>query len=336
MSFSAIGDLAAAFVFNRNMTASKRAVSKLSEEFTTGFARSARDATNGDFSAVSDWSRRISIEKTRLNTLSDAINRTSVKQAMLGALEERATDVANDFSVMLSAGPNLRVSDAAASAKGALAQLVATVNTPVAGQMVFSGAASTTPALIEVDDLIATARTVVAGASSAQDAIDALDVWMADSLSGFESVAYLGSSADASEVRLSDRETINVPGTARGNEIKTLVRNLLVGTLAGDSTLSIGGNGPRVLLQEASLGLRNAGTALVGLGGEIGYVEERLASAKASSAAEISTAERFMLDTLGVDQFETATRLRNAQDQLDRIFAISARNARLSLMEYLR
>ena len=63
--------------------------------------------------------------------------------------------------------------------------------------------------------------------------------------------------------------------------------------------------------------------------------EARLDAAVTRNSAETSALEMTRADLIGVDSFETATRLEASQTQLETLYAITARMQRLNLADYL-
>ena len=68
----------------------------------------------------------------------------------------------------------------------------------------------------------------------------------------------------------------------------------------------------------------------------IGTVESRIEDAKIINSAEGAALDLARSEMLGVDPYETATKLENTQTQLETLYALTARLSRLSLVDFLR
>lgn len=335
MSFISIGDLASSFSLNRDANTTSKAIDKLTKEFTTGLTNDIRQAVNSDFSAVSDHRRSISILGTREKTLTESLHKADMKQNILERIGDDIVQFANDASISLSSNQDGQIEAMSNRAGQSLQQLISSVNSTAAGSALFSGAATKQAALADYDDLMNSVRTAVAGSVTATDVISSLDAWMSDPVAGFPVSGYLGSPDDAGPIRVSDTYRVALPGTARDGAIKSSVYGFLLGALASDPSLNLQASVQRSLMDTAASELRSSDQEITTLRGEIGYTQDLLTRAKVKTSYEKSMSEQFMLDALGVDQYETATRLQGAQDQLERIYTLTARSAKMSLLEFL-
>jgi flagellar hook-associated protein 3 FlgL len=335
MSFISIGDLASSFSLNRDAKTTSRSIDKLTKEFTTGQTSDVRKAVNSDFSAISGHRRNITILGSREKTLTESLHKADMKQNILEKLGDDIIKFANDTSISLSSNQDGQIEAMSRRAGESLQQLISSVNSTVAGNVLFSGAATKQAALADFDDLMTSVRTAVAGSVTATDVIAKLAAWMSDPASGYPVAGYLGSADDAGPIRVSETYRVELPGSARDGAIKSSVYGFLLGALASDPSLNLQSSVQRSLMETSASALRNSDQEVTKLRGEIGYTQDLLTRAKVKTSYEKSMSEQFMLDALGVDQYETATRLQGAQDQLERIYTLTARSAKMSLLEFL-
>ncbi|PQO24558.1 flagellar biosynthesis protein FlgL, partial [Rhodobacteraceae bacterium WD3A24] len=78
------------------------------------------------------------------------------------------------------------------------------------------------------------------------------------------------------------------------------------------------------------------GPALGALEGRVGAAEARVERAAARNSAEATAMESARNDLVGRDPFETASALQETTARLEKIYTVTARLSRLSLLEFLR
>lgn len=336
MNFSSIGDLANSLLLNRQGYAVRSTMNRLSTELTTGLKSNVKEAVRGDYAAIADWEASISRAQVREKTLSEHLAKATTKGEVLAATGMDLIDLANSIDLVQaskSAQGSVRISE---NAKGVLEDFVNRLNTKVAGQSVFSGVQTEGSALQPHNTLLSQAKTAIGGAVTVSDVYAQLDAWLNDPLSGYSATIYTGAPDDAQNVRLDDTTSIAIPGRGDDDAVKSVMRGLIVAGLATDTDLAFGGQMQAQLLTQASSDLRNADSALTDLQASIGYAESRIEAAKTGAASQIATFKQLRLDVLAADPYETATKLQSAELQLEKIYALTARSARMSLMEYLR
>lgn len=336
MSFSSIGDLASSLLLNRSGIEARRSIDTLSKELTTGLKSDVTAAVRGDYSGVADWEARISQGLVREKTLSEGLSRASVKGEVLDTASQSLTQLANDIDLIGASGQPQGIRQVSGAATGALEDFVNRLNTRVAGQSVFSGTATDQPAFARSSDILASAKAALSGALTVTEIDTRLNNWMNDAVAGFPAIAYLGNSDDGPSVRLSANAAIGIPGRGDDDAIKFALRDLIQVSLATDADLAFTDQVQNLVLKGASVDMRNGSAQLIDLQARIGYTESRLEGAKAATSAEIASARQMRLSSLAADPYETATRLQNAELQLEKIYALTARSAGMSLMEYLR
>jgi flagellar hook-associated protein 3 FlgL len=81
--------------------------------------------------------------------------------------------------------------------------------------------------------------------------------------------------------------------------------------------------------------LAEGATDRAGIAARVGIAEGRIAAAEARHAADDTAYSLARLELVAVDDYEAATALTEAEQQLETLYAITARLARLSLSEYL-
>jgi flagellar hook-associated protein 3 FlgL len=172
--------------------------------------------------------------------------------------------------------------------------------------------------------------------ATVDDVVQGVKDWMNDPVAGYQAIAYLGSTDDPSPIRLTSNRTISETSKADHEALQAVVENLILATLSSDETFAPSEIIQVDLLQTSSNGLRSADASLIELRASLGFVEAELERQKVKTSAETSTLEQLRANVLGIDEYEVASKLQETELQLEKIYAITARSARMSLLEYLQ
>ena len=90
------------------------------------------------------------------------------------------------------------------------------------------------------------------------------------------------------------------------------------------------------MLRKTGEGLFSAGDELVKLQADVGAAQEHIEDVTARNSARKASLSIARNELLAADPYETSIRLQSAQSQLESLFSVIARNARLSLVNYLQ
>ncbi len=336
MPFNSIGDLASSLMLNQASTRAKRSLMQLSQELTSGVTTDTRGALRNDLSKQMDWEHSLSANGVLNRTLSESIVKVQAKQDALGTINETLASFANDVSATVLSGSTTATSTLAQSAGGMLDQMLTALNAQAAGQSLFSGSANNRASMASSEEILASIKASLGAPSTVSDVVQGVRDWMSDPVEGFQANAYNGSDESTSPIRLSSNRTIGESLRADHPAFQTILENLVVATLSADETLAPSPASQADLLQVAADGLRSVETQIIELRANLGFVESELVKAKVRVGAEISTTQQIRAETLGIDEYEVASKLQQTELQLEKIYTMTARSAQMSLLEYLR
>jgi flagellar hook-associated protein 3 FlgL len=224
---------------------------------------------------------------------------------------------------------------AASAARMALDGARTALSATIAGKALFSGTATDRPPLVSIEMMIATLTPLVAGATNADQIADAINAAFHAPGGPFETQFYLGATSAQGAPLDGDQRAATLP-TAADPAIRSLLSGLTMAALAGDDSLSLSQDQRQALARHASLTLFNAGPGLTGLQANLGEAEARLDTLQTRLTGERSALDLARESLIGVDSFEAAGKLQEAQTRLEVLYAVTARTSRLSLVEYLR
>ncbi|MGH1576163.1 hypothetical protein [Planktotalea sp.] len=308
---------------------------QLSQELTSGLTSDTGQALRNDFSIQMSWERSIASSRVREQTLAEALTRIEIKQAALSSISDSVGQLANDADLALANGTTRGLAAISQNAKDKLDQTISNLNVQSAGKFLFSGSQTNQAALASKQDILASVVAAISGASTATDVLSGVESWMNDPVDGYPAIAYVGGAESSAKIRLSGDRSIEENSRADDQGLQKAVQGLILASLAMDPQVGLSNDGRALLLKSAAEEMRVAEGQVVEMQASLGYIEAEVVKNKTQATTEISLAEQLRTSTLGIDQYETASKLQQAELQLEKIYAMTARSQRLSLLEYL-
>lgn len=330
MNFTTLGDMAQRLAANRLSTNLQGDLLRLTTELTTGVTSNPSEHRASDFRYLSAVEHRTRTALAHETATSEA---SAFAAAMQAALERIQTGTQNLSSDLLTAseGPEEGHAAVAEAAKQTLAELVSALNTSFAGRSLFAGNATNSAAVISADDLLLAVQDAVAGAQSIADIQSAVTEFFT-SPDGFQTLAYIGSDEPLSAFQLGEHERVQLNMRADAQELQDLLAST---ALAAISTEFDSIETTKALQEQAGLALQRDQGNLTALRADLGFAESRIEEIGVAIAAE-RTALGFARESLlGVDEYETATKLENTQFQIEALYTVTSRLSGLSLLGYL-
>ncbi|MFC3612657.1 flagellin [Lutimaribacter marinistellae] len=334
MTMTSVGDLARGLMLKTRSAEIRSDVERLSKELSSGRVSDVSAHLAGDYSHVTDIERGMSrldafrISGTEARLFADAM------QAGLTRVADRSSGLSTVLLQADSAGMAGQHGILATEARGALEDMISSLNTRVGGRSVFAGVATDSTPLPQADILLARLKEALEGAGSARDAIEKAQDWFQDP-AGFATL-YGGSDTALSAMQVSERETVALDLTVMDPALRDGLMAAAVAALNDDPALSLSMEQRGVLARELGVALANTGDKVIGLQGKVGAAQDRIGQAAARNAAARSSLEIARNELIGADPYDTATRLQAAQGQLDALYSVTVRNAQLSLVNYLK
>ena len=336
MSMITLGDLAQSFMLRRHNVTTRQEVSRLAEEVATGRTADVAGRLSGAFSYLADIERNLGTLQGFRTSTSEAGTFAAGMQAALG----RVQDVGSDLSTRLieRAGSDIAAVTTAVGrdAADSLDRIVSALNTQIGGRSLFAGKATATAPLVSAEVLRAGMAAAAAGQTTAEGVQSALDAWFDTASGGFQSLAYTGAGSGLDPFHLGPHETVDLDLTANSDAIKAVLKQVGLATLAADQGLALAPEVRDDLMRRSAEGLIAVQADLTGLRADLGFAEARIEDSRVRQAAEASSLEIARNALLGVDPFDVATRLADAQQRLESLYAVTARLSRLTLSDFLR
>lgn len=255
-------------------------------------------------------------------------------QTALGTVDNLAGNLSNSL-ISISTGGTASLIDAAGKdAEQKLQTTLSVLNTRFGDRTLFAGQATTGAAIVDSDTLLSALTAAVSGAVSAQDVETTVNTWFA-SPSGYDAIAYQGGDALAS-LAIAPGEEARIDVTAKDPALRDTIKGLALAALLNRGVLAGQSAGRQDLARRAGLSLLENKTDRTNVAARMGLVEAQIDAAATRNSNETSALQIARNGITEADPYETATRLDETQAQLEKIYALTARLSRLSLLDYLK
>ncbi|MDO5657336.1 MAG: hypothetical protein Q4G36_03315 [Paracoccus sp. (in: a-proteobacteria)] len=337
MNFPTIGDLARVLAIREGNSSLKSTITRLSHEVSTGRVQDVARHLSGDLIHLSSLEAQISAAQTYRQAAAETASVADAMQNVLGQLQDMVTGTATIWLSETTLGASSTRLTAAEQARGMLYTAVQSLNGAVGGRFLFAGEAFDKPPLPSASAFMAMIDDLTAGLDSADDAIEAINNWFAggpdeDSYLG---QAYSGSLAPPSAVAIDGSTRVTLAPDAASDGIRELLRGLAIATVAANDAFASNGTAQRDLLAAAGNGLLEANSGLVSMRSGLGQAQRGIELSMARNAAltTVLTIERNGL--VEADSYDAASKLVQAEAQLEALYVLTRKMAGLSLVRHL-
>ncbi|MBP9048184.1 MAG: flagellin [Tabrizicola sp.] len=332
MTRISVGDASLTNILARQGADLRGQVQRASQEVASGQHADIGAVLRGDFSpllAVNASLARLAAYKS--NT-ADAAVQTAAQQAAISGLSGLASGISTTLLAARNSTP-VQIDTLAADAKGRLASAIGLLNTQASGRAVFSGVATGTAPLGALEDMLTALQTAASGATTAGQVTAAVNGWFADPL-GFG--AFYQGGGPLSPSPITAGEAADLSTTAMDPALRDTLAGFAMAALIDRGVLAADATERGRLAQQAGQQLASTADARITLQARIGTVEAQIEVARSRNSAEETSLDILRSEIGSVDPYEAGTRLETIRSQLESLYLVTARVARLSLAEYLR
>lgn len=333
MSLVSFGDLAQSNLMRRHTTEAKVAIARLSQELTTGQSADIARHVSGDLGPV------LALDATLARLAGyGAITRelglfAGAMQTGLGVVADVALSAANGLIAASGTAATTHVNTAAAAAHSALKSVISALNTRFGDRTLFAGVDTTGQAMADTDTWLASLEATLGTPADVAAVEAAVDAWFA-APAGFGATAYQGAAA-LSAVPVASGEAVALDVTANDPAIRETLKGLAMAAMLDRGAFSGQDALRNAVAQRAGELLLASETDRAQLSARLGAAEAQIETAATRNEAEASSLKIARAEMLEIDPYEAATRLQDAETQLQLIYTITARISRLSLADYL-
>jgi len=334
--FAGMSDLSQSWSLQRHSRNLRSDFDKTATELTTGLKTSGEIARAGDTGRVLGIDRSLSlIDRFRQSTSVGAL-RLETTQSALQSIRTLGKDISLGILSLVDQDSFQTTDIQAEQAVTALQSAVSNLNTHVAGQSLFAGAATDTAAVVDAATLQADVEAILSAAPDVPTALANIDFYFNDPTGGYLTASYLGDTQDGPDITIGEGETVAMTVRADDATIREALRNLAI--IAALSNDAYGGtmSEVRLLLKDAAETGLNTDLNLTKMQEKVGFAQERVEAAAARNNAERTRLQVARNDLASVDPYEAASRFEELQSQIETLYTVTARRSSLSLVNFLR
>lgn len=330
-----IGDLAQTFLLRARNTQLQRQNQTLLQEMSSGQAADPVKHLDGDMGQLVTIDRDLAVLESHRQSTSEAQFNVTAMQSALARVQDIGAELANSAISKTAVKTDSHVSLMSNQAFHSLEDIVSAMNARPAGRAMFAGTQVEGPALASAQDMRALALSELGGTTTASDVLDALDLVFDANGGAFETSVYLGGDTGLAPLQLGEGEAVQLDIRADNPAAREVLKYTVALAVASDPALGLDTDQRNELTKQAGVGLLGAQGAMTDLRANLGYAEQRIDKASTRVASELATLEQARNDLVSVDPFKTATDLETTQSQIEMLYMLTARSARLNLASFL-
>lgn len=335
MALQSIGDLAQDFMLRRQSVSLKREMERLTREVSTGQAADIARHLSGHLQPLADIERALGLNEAHGQAAQLAATDARLMQTALETVETAAQTLAERTLAASHAPGALPPGLVANEARAALGTMISALNGSSAGRALFGGDRVERAPLADADILLAELRAAISGAGDRAAFEAAVDTFFDTPDGGFGSGIYRGGTGAATGYDLGAGESVALQITAGDPALRAQIKQTAMAALLDDDTLPLASAERKALAQDLGRALLSGQDGVIGLRATLGNAEARIAQAQSRVAAEKTGLGIARNDLVSVDLFEAATALEGVQFQLETLYTLTARTARLNLAAFL-
>jgi len=336
MTWLSLGSLALPHQLQRQGVQLRNEISQLGVELTSGQSSDPAQHLRGETGALSVLTARLSRLDAYEQNARMLSARAEITQTALGRANSARERVSSGMlAASVVSADSASLTSAGVAAQGALQDVITSLNQRFGGQALFSGVATDATPLPDVASLMGAVLPLVSGLDSAAAVSSAVQSAFMSPGGLFETSLYQGGDV-ASGALLDTGSNAPAQPTAADPALRGLLAGLVTSALTADPAMSLGLDQRRALAQSGAEALLGNASGLSALQGQIGETQALLDGKLLQYQTEQDALTTARQDLIGIDPYKAATRLEEARTQLETLYTVTARTARLSLAEYLR
>lgn len=335
-NFISVGDLSRSVLLRQAGTQLKSRLATLTEEAATGLRSDVPAALNGQLGRLAQIQDRLTLLQVHRQAAGAAQAELEGLQTATESLQTIGTRMGLGLQSAGTTADSTSLDVRSEEATEDFHSAVRLLNVSAGGRYVLSGTAVDTPPLSHPAGILADAKARLAGLTTPDQIVSALDTWLAapEGAGGFADAHFQGNT-EAREMPIAPGETVRQDQTALAAPFRDLLGGLALGALATDPALGLTRSQSAALMVEAGLRVAAATSALTPWRADLGLQEGAVERAMTRNAAETTALSLARSDMLAADPYETASALSEAETSLQNLYALTARLSRLSLTDYL-
>ena len=210
--------------------------------------------------------------------------------------------------------------------------LISALNRNSPSGFLFSGNKTNQVPFPKAKDIIDQIKDFSFGSKSKEDLEDKLHDWFDGLSSPFQHDIYKGSQTGIKTFQISPDMSVSLEFRANDLQFRNLLKSAALAIVA--TTGSFSKNEQKNALKFAAEGLLSANDALIEMRAELGGFKERIENQATHDATQLASFKHSYNDLTNANPYETATNLKSAENQLERLYLLTSHLSKLSFMDF--
>lgn len=332
---TAIGDLARMIASRHQHDRLSRQLTQASVELSTGVVQDKTRHLRGDTKLLTGLDRDL----TRLGAFDQSIKEGLVRASSLQLRLERVTQGTEDLVGVLTRFSSTplarREADIAAQARATLDNAIQQLNAKSTGSALFSGTATDRSPLPSSDAIVTAIRQIADTGGNAESIVQAVDNWL-DAPDGFLAEIYGGATSDRLPVTTAEGQSIQLSARADDPALRQVLAYSALAVAVAEGADAMPAGERKNLYDSIASRMAGAQDGITEIQANLGLAESRLEQALSRQEAERFAIKTMRNELIGADRFTAATKLQAIQQNLESLYAATARSAQLSFAGFLR
>lgn len=335
MPVQSIGDMAQSFALRRQSIEINRQMDRLTRALSSGITSDIPRHLSGNLLQLADVERDLAVLDARRDATRIAATDARVMQTSLERVQDATNDLATTaFTAGFTAG-GLKIETVANEARAALETIVGALNSDVAGRALFAGNKTDVAPLVGADIIIGELKTALTDTTDISAVLADLDAFFPDTVGYSSMLAYQGGTDGLAPRDLGAGESVVLAIRADDPALRDVMKQTALIAILEDASLGLSEQSRRDLIGHAAEKLLSGQNNLTELRANLGFAEDRIGKAESRISAGLTSLNIARNDLVSVDMAATAVDLEKVQSQLEMLYTLTARSARLSLVNFL-
>lgn len=335
MTMTAIGDLARMLAGRNQHAKLTTNLARASTELSSGFVQDKTRHLRGDTALLTGLERDLTRLEAFDQSIKEALIRTSSLQMRLGRVAEGSEKLIGVITRFSATPLARRDAEISSQARASLENAIQQLNASQMGKKLFSGIASDRSPLPDAETVLSSVRQFAQPGMDANTILQSIDTWL-DSSDGFLTDVYRGSRSDRLPVTTAEGQAIHASARADDPALRATLAYSALAVVASETEFSMQSHDRKSLYDTITSRMIGAKDRVTAIQADLGLSEARLEQALSRQEAERFAIETMRSGLIGTDRFAAATELQSIQQNLETLYAATARSAQLSFAGFLR
>lgn len=338
MTLNSIGDQARSFALSLASNRIKTTLATLTQEVASGQVADLGARLDGNTRALHDIETRIEIATQLRRNGSDAGGRLQAVQDMFEGVRLITTQLGLGMASDPFSTTPMVVQTRSAEAAQVFESVIQKLNGTHANRHLLAGEAPDIRPIAEPGQILDSLQALTAGMTTADDIATAIAAWFDAPAGGggYLDTAYFGTLGPAQRIAVGEGSVVEMGTTGASPAVRDILKGLATAALVDRGALAGNLAERHQLLSAAGRQMVSADSQILTEMGRVGLAQQTVEQASVTGTSTLNSLNRARSDIRGADPFETAAALTEVQNQLESLYAVTARLSKLKLVDYLR